>query len=273
MTSPTEWLLRSRQELGELIRGEGRSNERKLQEWLERHPAFVPGAAGMRGMSGWRPWPSALITQPTLTGFGAKVPDFCWLSVNSAELTAVLVEIEVPAKRWMVKDGARQHADLTQARGQIDAWRAWFNQPQNAVRFLDDYKVPDSLRELHFDRHYVLVHGSREEYEDDAIKTRHKGSIAKQDETLMPFERLLEISTERALSYGCVRRGPANFEAVAVTPTWDPDKLDPGALIVTTGYEDAVNDCEELENGQRQLLIDKLRANTPATSPRIRFKP
>ena len=129
-----------------------------------------------------------MISQPRLLGFEEKVPDFCWLSVDSAELTAIIVEIEKPAKRWQL-GGAGQAAELTQARDQLNSWRAWFSQPANSARFIEDYLVPDGLKDQRFRQHYVLIHGSRTEYQDDPTRIRLRSSMAAEDESLMSFDQ------------------------------------------------------------------------------------
>src|SRR4051794_36921269 len=115
MSDAEAWLRASSAELSELLSDRGRTEERPIQRWLEHHAAFVPGARGPDGMSGWQPWPGALITEPRLTGIIAKVPDFCWLAADSVNLTAVLVEIETPAKPWQQEGKAVAAAELTQA--------------------------------------------------------------------------------------------------------------------------------------------------------------
>ena len=271
MLDPGEWIQNSATELRELLVGAGQEDEKVLQRWLERHPAFVPGYAGSRGMSGWKPWPSALITQPRLVGFQEKVPDFCWLSVDSAELTAMLIEIEKPSKRWQLKD-AGQSAQLTQARDQLNSWRAWFASPMNAAGFLDDYLVPDSLKDLRFRQHYVLIHGSRAEYLGDSTRTSLRASMAAEDETLMSFDRLAELAKAEYACYGCVVRRGGSFEAVAVPTTWSPQRLDGEALRLTSGYAEAVA-RSGLGTDEQASLLAQLEANSAEKPPIFRFRP
>jgi hypothetical protein len=271
MLDPEEWIQKSGSELRQLLAGPGQDDESVVQHWLERHPAFVPGYAGRRGMSGWKPWPSALITQPRLVGFHEKVPDFCWLSVDSAELTAMLVEIEKPSKRWQLKD-IGQSADLTQARDQLNSWRAWFANPMNAARFLEDYLVPDSLKDLRFRQHYILIHGSREEYIGESTRIRLRASMAAEDETMMSFDRLPELANAEYACYGCVSRRGDSFEAVAVPPTWDPQRLDSEALRLTKGYAEAVASAS-LSAPEQASLMTRLEAHTVRTPPSYRFRP
>jgi Domain of unknown function (DUF4263) len=267
MHDAQRWVADSRTELAGLLKGEGHRDEAVLQHWLERHPTFVPGSRGSRGVSGRPLWPSALVTQPRLLGFAEKVPDFCWLTADSADLTAMLVEIEVPAKRWQRKD-MNQHADLTQARGQLNHWRAWFAQPLNAASFLRDYLVSDDLvNGRNFRQHYVLVHGSRKEYASSLARTSVRANSINADETLMSFDRLLDIGSVDHAYLGCVRRAGEGFEAVAVPPTWEPERLSERALQVTAGYPEAVARMGLAPETQASLLtrLEDARGETPPT--------
>lgn len=275
MTDVATWIAKSSAELKQLIQGDGYDNEAVLQDWLERHPAFVPGAQGPRGTTAWVPWPSALISQPPLTGINGRIPDFCWLTLDSADLTAMLVEIEVPAKPWQHKTDEGQHAKLTQARDQLNSWRSWFADPTNQARFLDDFLVPSDLRTHHrFRQHYVLIYGSRSEYEGDRIRQRGRaGAMSAPDETLMSFDRLPEIATAKAARYGCVKRRGEGFKAVAIPECWEPARVSGEALRLTVGYEQAIAACDDLGDAARSALLAELAANVPTESPTFRFRP
>jgi hypothetical protein len=273
MADPQTWLRESADELVELLAAEGHSEEPNIQRWLERHPAFVPGARGPTGRASSPPWPSAVITQPRLTGLVGKVPDFCWLAADSAFLTAVLIEIETPAKQWQHDADAVQAAPLTQAREQLVAWRAWFSEAINEVRFLDEYLVPNRYRDLLFRQHYVLIHGSRSEYESNRVRTRQRAAgMSAPDEELMSFDRLPEIPTAEAAHFGSVSIGGAGFNAVAVPPTWDPDGCENDALQRTRGYERAVRESD-MTAPQQEQCIEALNRRFSDESPSLRFRP
>ena len=96
----------------------GESDERKFQELLEDHPILVPGVypslhGGHNGI-----FPSAVITQPPLTGLNSKVPDFCVIAWDSGTLHITFVEIESPCKKWATTKGI-QCADLGVSRLQL----------------------------------------------------------------------------------------------------------------------------------------------------------
>ncbi|HST68175.1 MAG TPA: Shedu anti-phage system protein SduA domain-containing protein [Solirubrobacterales bacterium] len=262
------WLRESRSELAELLLGEQRDDEAVFQRWLEQHPAFVPGARGAGGNSGHDPWPGALITQPRLTGIIGKVPDFCWLATDSAELTAVFVEIETPAKRWQQREKAVQSAELTQALEQINAWRAWFNRPQNQSVFLDDYLVPDLLTSRQFSQRYILVHGSRSEYASDVERERQRASsIRGADFEAMSFDRLLGLASTWASRFACVHREGSEFRAVAVPPIWKPGLVNPDGVQRTSGYEDVLVESGMPENRREAVLAELEEIRSRETSP------
>lgn len=252
------WLRESRNELAELLAGESRGEERVFQDWLERHPAFVPGGRGAGGNSGHDPWPGALISQPRLTGINGKVPDFCWLAADSAELSAVFIEIETPAKRWQQEQKPVQSAELTQALEQISSWRTWFNKPHNQSTFLDDYLVPDQLSSLQFSQRYILIHGSRSEYAGDIERTRQRASTLRgPDYEGMSFDRLLEVGSTWAARFGCVRREGSDYKAIAVPSIWSPGRIDNQAVQLTSGYEDVLAESG-MPQDRREAVLEEL---------------
>ena len=268
-----EWLSGSAEELAMLIAGPDRDKEEIFQAWLERHPAFVPGALGPDGMSGHEPWPMALITQPKLSGLGGKIPDFCWLAADSAHLTAVLVEIETPAKVWQHSGDAGQSAELTQAVEQLNSWRAWFAQPDHAAGFLRDYRLPSHYCDLTFTQHYVLIHGTRAEYEGNRVRAAQRAAgMTAADAVFMSFDRLLEIAPTRAARYGCVRIDENGYHAVAVPPIWSPSVLDEDALRASSDYE-CVLDASGMPPDRAARYANEIASRLAAVTPRFRYQP
>lgn len=134
--------------------------EQAMQDWLERNPAFVPGAGGPPGYGHHGPLHGAVVTQPPLRGLGVRVPDFLCLTKTSGVLQPVLVEIEAPRKNWFTAAG-RPTAELTEAQDQLREWREWLEIPANRQVFLDFYRVPARLRRaLAFQPSYWLVYGT-----------------------------------------------------------------------------------------------------------------
>jgi hypothetical protein len=215
----------------------------------------------------------ALISQPPLSGLGGKVPDFCWLAADSAHLTAVLIEIETPAKSWQHSSDNQRSAELTQALEQLSEWRAWFSQPANQIRFLEEYRLPGHYRDLTFTQHYILIHGSRAEYEDDRVRARQRAAgMLGADAQSMSFDRLLEIAPARAARYGCVRVNVNGYAALAVPPIWRPGVLEPDALRLSSGYEDVL-----VASGMPSERVARYLAEIEATRahvlPGFRFRP
>jgi hypothetical protein len=268
-----EWLSASAEELAELITGSERDREEIFQAWLERHPAFVPGALGPNGMSGHEPWPMALITQPRLSGLGGKIPDFCWLAADSAHLTAVLVEIETPAKTWQHSGDAGQSAELTQAVEQLNSWRAWFAQPDRAAGFLREYRLPSHYCDLTFTQHYVLIHGSRAEYEGNRVREGQRAAgMTAPDAVFMSFDRLLEIAPARAARYGCVRIDEEGYHAVSVPPIWMPGVLDEDAIRASSGYE-YVLEASDMPPDRAARYAEEIVSRQATVTPRFRYQP
>src|SRR5687767_5787396 len=92
-------------------------DESLFQDFLERHPCLLPRTFGGHG-----PLHDAVFSQPELPGFRAKRPDFMWIAKDSAAITAHLIEIEAPGKRWCTNRG-QPTAELTQAIDQLRDWK------------------------------------------------------------------------------------------------------------------------------------------------------
>ncbi|MEU1968940.1 Shedu anti-phage system protein SduA domain-containing protein [Micromonospora sediminicola] len=270
---PATYLQAATAELRDLVGGAGASDEALLQSWLEQHPAFVPGAHGQDGSSGMTPWPGALITQPPLPGIVGHVPDFLWLAADSRGVTAVLVEIERPNKRWFTVDGDPYQGHIGQARSQITNWRAWFSNPTNQLKFLDDYLVPDELRRLEFRQHYVLVLGRRAEFDNQPEWARRR-AVAGAGDNEMTWDRLIEGPNVKAVTLGCVRVSATGggYDAVSVPPLWDPSRIDERALSRTGGLREAVA-VAPMADERKQACVDYLDTISPPPPPGPRFRP
>ena len=164
--------------------------EPAVQDFLERHPSMVPGAWTPGTKSGHGPLYHALITQPTLPGFGSRIPDFMWLSNHSGAIYAAIVEIERPGKRLFTRSGTPT-AEFAQAYNQLTQWRVWFDSPANKQSFLDHYGISEQLRSKMFDLHLIMVFGRRSEFNDSSVLSKHRGFLtAGRNEELMSFDRL-----------------------------------------------------------------------------------
>ncbi len=173
-----------------LLASEEGCDERRVHEFLVRHPSMIPGAHSMTGPSGHSPFPLAVLSESPLSGIGMKVPDFIWLASDSANFTPVFIEIESPRKRWFRKDEApTQH--LSQAVNQLAQWQAWLNLPENAAVFYQSFEIPEYLRRHRTLRpEFVLIYGRRKEFEVRPQLTRLRAQFERHGQVVMTFDRL-----------------------------------------------------------------------------------
>jgi hypothetical protein len=195
---------------------DGQPSEPEVQSFLEQHPALVPGSHQALGRmkTGHGPFPSALITQPTLQGLLRRTPDFLWISTDSLFLNPVFIEIEAPGKRWITKRG-QQHHHLTQALDQVDEWDEWFNEPSHRQIFYEAYRIPLGLRRRKWEPIWVLVYGRRQENPDGVDRLRAR--LQSQTRFVIPYEHL--APDQEASNYLCVRHSAGRYTAVSVPPT------------------------------------------------------
>lgn len=244
--------------------------ESNIQEFLERHPALVPGAFGPSIPSGHPPWPGAVITQPRLPDLSTKRPDFMWIATDSAFLRPVLVEIERPDKRWFHDNGGEQHSDLTTALSQVAHWRGWFNTDGNRTAFLRHYRVPSPLTDRPVRPHFIVVHGRRKEVLRSPAHQRLRSSIEAAhggDTTITTFDRLqpdvnaLDFGTAHLESDGSLRmvKVPATF-ALYEGP-WERERVD-----LVAGLDGAISASPDLSSARKEELqhvLKELRRPTP----------
>lgn len=185
----------------------------------------------------------------------------------------MLVEIETPEKRWQRESAAVQHSALTEAIEQLNSWRSWFERPHNRAAFLDEYLVPDHIARRHFSQEYLLIHGSREEFEGNPERERQRAASARGgDYQLMTFDRLLEIADSWSARFGCVHREGGGYRAVAVPSIFQVLGLTDSALAVTTGYEDVLADSGMPLEQQEKVRAELSERQGEATAE-VRFRP
>ncbi len=185
----------------------------------------------------------------------------------------MLVEIETPAKRWQRASAAIQHSDLTGAVEQLNSWRAWFSQPHNRTAFLEEYLVPGYIARRHFTQEYLLIHGSRSEFEGDSERERQRAVSARGgDYQLMTFDRLLEIADSWSARFGCVRREGPGYRAIAAPKIFSPLGLTDTALSVTSGYEDVLADSGMSLERQEKVRAELAERHQQAIG-QARFRP
>lgn len=207
-----------------LIQSEGRTDERKLQAFLEAHPCMLP-TYGHHG-----PFPAAVIAQPPLTGLFNRIPDFMWITSTSDSVYAELIEIEIPAKRWFLENG-EVSADLRHAMGQLLDWQKWFER-HGQTFFYELFRVPTGLREFRrFSLRYTLIYGSRSEFiaNPDWQDTKARLEANTKDARFMTFDRLRPSFDLREMM--TVRLQGNHFRAIScpptltLGPTWATERL------------------------------------------------
>lgn len=233
-------------------------SEEDLIRFLENNPSFVPGAWTPGTKSGHYPLHCALITRPELKGLTTKIPDFMWVSTHSSGWYPTLIEIENPTKKIFMKKGVPT-SDFTQARNQLEQWRTWFNNPSNIHQFMEQYRIPDYMRnERQMKLHMILVYGRRKEFESDANRSKDRMSLMPYpDAELMSCDRL---ACDRELYNAITIRFNANsrYEAVSVPPTF---KLGPNLadrLLHIDGIDEALDKTVDLTPDRRSFLKRRL---------------
>lgn len=234
--------------------------EKHMQAFLEEHPCLLPFREIPLTHGDNHPLSSAVVTQPVLQGLKTKVPDFLYFTGNSGEITAVLIEIESPTKRWFTK-GGQQTDELTQASNQIKSWKNWFADPINVQAFERDYMVRDyqALYNRTFKQEYILVIGRRCDITDPTLnKTRHH--LQGPGETWMTYDRLqCSFHWDNAVTVRLDRSGVSHqFRAIHVPPMF---KLGPhhyGNYHELSGIDDAVNSNAMMSSARKTFLINRL---------------
>jgi hypothetical protein len=232
--------------------------ESEFQSFLERHPSMVPGGFGFGGRGHQGPLHDALFTQPTLPGLRRPTPDFMWITMDSGQLLAVLIEIEAPSKLWFTAKG-QETANLTQATGQLAQWKAWFKQPDNVNQFKRLYRIPDGylsrIFDISFERHYVLVYGRRSELRGKPEANRQCRSMLPPDVERMTYDRLAPDPWLRDCL--CVRVRGERFEAVSVPPTFRIGPNNAKDLAGIEGKREATLASPYLSDERKQFLIER----------------
>ncbi|WP_081863827.1 Shedu anti-phage system protein SduA domain-containing protein [Mycetocola saprophilus] len=196
---PLDWQTyetKAREEWRELLGSDPEENQ--VQQFLELHPAMVPGGSGDVGPGGHHGSDLGLLfTQPALVGAGdSYVPDFMWVTRSSGLITPILIEIEKPSKLWFTKKGTPT-ADFSQARDQLNNWRAWFNTEGNRDIFRRKYLFTvDKYEDRPIVPQFLLVYGRESEFGPNSTHNNPKqlrfkrNSQLAADETARSFDSL-----------------------------------------------------------------------------------
>lgn len=255
-----EQLLRS--EWHALLNRDPAPTEQEIQHFLEQHPSMVPGCFNLIGNeSGHYPWRCGLIAQPILPSYDHHSPDFMWLSLNSATIEPVLIEIEAPSKRWWTDDG-QQTAHLTQAIDYILEWKAWFDVSNNAAAFKDIYVLDaEAPFKRHFRPSYCLIYGRREEASKKPNLTAKRHFMTPEDVIVMTYDRL--DPNPKAKQLVCIKvyndNGNFIFKATTVPPTFELSPGLAGPRSRLTDLADAINSNLNISEKRKAFLTKRLQ--------------
>lgn len=199
--------------------------ETAVQEFLELHPALIPGGSGDVGPGGHHGSQlSAVFRLPALNGAGKSfVPDFMWVTKSSGLITPILIEIEKPSKRWFQKSG-RPTAQLTAAHDQLNDWRSWFDQDSNRTLFRQKYMFGDQHQDRPLKPQFLLIYGREAEFgwggghsNPDGVRHKRDG-LRRPDEFFMTFDSLRpRYDHANSVTVTMTANGPRPF---AFSPTY-----------------------------------------------------
>jgi hypothetical protein len=231
--------------------------EKDIQSFLERNPAFLPGAWTPNVKSGHYPLHCAAISQPILPGLKTRIPDFMWISTHSSMWYPTLIEIEKPSKRIFTSAGIPS-AQFSQARNQLAQWRTWFSSPENVHMFMSSYGIPDWMhRGRQMQLHLVLIYGRRHEFKESPALSKQRAFLMNTGEELISYDRLSFDSDLRdAITIRAVGNG--KFRALHVPPSFRhrPDLAD--RLLVIDEIEAALSATPLITDERREFLISRI---------------
>jgi hypothetical protein len=231
-------------------------DENKYHSFFECHPCILPRPFDVFSNGANNDFPYAIISKPVLPSFTRKVPDFMWITCDSASIYAVLIEIETPGKPWSTKEGV-QHHKLTQAIDQLKDWKSWFSDPANVTQFRDYYRIPDRLWRYHsFFQKYILIYGRRDDATKDESFAKKRAQLQGQDEHFMTFDRLRPNGLLSGLF--TVRIESAGYKAISIPPTL---KLYPWMvtdLKTIKNMENAIRNNKYLSYERIEFLINMI---------------
>lgn len=237
-------------EWNQLLESEDSKKERKIQQFLEKHPSMLPGAFGILGSSNLNPFPLAVITQPKLQGNDTKISDFLWISSDSTSVYLTFIELKVPTKLWWTEKG-KPRSDLTSAINQLTDLYVWLEKPVNRLNFFDYFRIPELLRKRRLKQIYVLIYGRRAE----AIKYENRDKSYKDNVILMTYDRL--SPDPNAKNFMTVKMKKEGYEAVAIPPsfTFHQDFIEERAII--NSKEKAIKNNEYLTKERKNFLLKR----------------
>ena len=240
-----------------LVLDKSGGDEKKLQDFLERHPCLLPGGeASIESVGGHHgPYPGAVISQPRLSSDKEYRPDFLWLTKYSDAFIPVLIELESATKRWFRKDG-KVTSQLKDAIYQVAEWKSWFESPENLLQFHKMFGISDAIREhLSIDPAYVLIYGRREEY----FQTRYnknRNSIRPDWMTWSTYDRLKPNYDSR--NWITIKILKGQWTVISIPPTFDFEMVEDLHLEKLVGLDKAIMKSPLISDVRKNRLLREL---------------
>jgi hypothetical protein len=241
-------------ELLEWVTQQDSFEEGAIQRFLEQHPCLIPGAFPEGTTSHW-PYPSAVITQPPLTGLRTRIPDFMWLATDSAGVYPTLIEIESPNKPWWTEKSEVPHHQFTQAWDQLEQWKTWFADPLNVQNFQRTYRLGWPVAGRPIKPRYWLIYGRRAEANRSDWLMQRRAAKGDDDMMAMTFDRLAPQAD--ASNFLCVKMDVDQYVAVTVPPTLRLGPCDAHSLANIKEKGAAVARSPYLNADRKQFLMER----------------
>jgi hypothetical protein len=178
--------------------------EQKYQAFLEENPALIPREfVQNHGVHFNLVFRKLSLAKDYTT-------DFFYLAKSSADWHCILVEIEKPSSKYFKNGSSEFHPDFLKALAQINRWRAWFENLPNKEGFINGtirpVRVPPKMTRNPCFIKYVLVHGRRDEYEDNEVRAGLiRGQERNDDFHILSYDSLIEDLHDRGDLYIAVR--------------------------------------------------------------------
>ncbi|MGD6729790.1 MAG: Shedu anti-phage system protein SduA domain-containing protein [Pleomorphochaeta sp.] len=229
-------------------------DESIFQLFFENNPSFLPGALILLGHSGHAPYMNALISQPNLGNAFNRRPDFLWLASDSIKFCPVFIEIENPNKKMFTKN-KNFTSQFTQAYGQILEWKSILNKPHNQLSFFDFFNVSDEIRRKKFEPQYLLIYGRRDEYSRDDFFIGKRAEIAKDDLSIVSYDRLYPI--DGYSQFVTCKVKDKNYEVIGIPPTYRYMPMFAEELSKYLNFKSAILKMEMTTEERKKFLLER----------------
>lgn len=242
-------------------------SEQSYQRFIETHTEFVPREFLQN---------HGLHFQIALRklSFGADYKsDFFYFSKSSDDWHAVLVELEKPQSRFFRHATNVLHQDFQSAIQQINSWRAWLANANNAESFLRSTLIhsPPHMAINPTAFKYVLVMGRRSEYEQNPQRRAIVRAQEREDFKIVTYDSLAEnIDRHYPLYIGSKRNEFIDIAGDHVLDSMIFSWMDASQLRVTRKFR------ENLKKGpfpwHKALLNGKTVVATRQAAKRVRVR-